>query len=197
MGEFNEEISIYSEGDGGTFGGPHIRMLLAKRFVNGNINNISCSTTFEDPSQFVFNRLREMAFRTAVAAAMVADPVLLFGNAELAREGLVRAQNWTQSVHVTGQGQFVAYTVNIPFMVCAVICSLLAVTAILPLYWDARCDISVLRSFNPLDVAHVFNAPLLQDVDETDIETYIRKEQGLRECSVHKDVRKVVTTQGL
>jgi hypothetical protein len=181
MAEFNEEIDIYTSGkEGGPFGGTNIRHLLAKRFIHGDINNISCSTTFRDPTQFVLNRLREMAFRTAVVAATVADPVILFGNAELAQEGLPRTHNWTQNVEFIGQRRIVAYTVNIPFLACAVSCSLLAVVAIVPLYWKARSEILVLRSFNPLDVAHVFDAPLLQHVHEEDMETYVRKEQGLR-----------------
>jgi hypothetical protein len=188
MAEFNEEISIYSGGNGGPFAGANPRFLLAKRFINGNINNVSCSTTFGDPSQFVFNRLREMAFRTAVSAAAVADSVLLFGNAELARQDLSRTQNWTQNVDVTGRKQFVAYTVSIPYLVCAVVCSLLAVAAILPLYWNARGNILVLRSFNPLEVANVFNAPLLQDVYEANVGIYVRKEEGLKRvrCSAKR-----------
>jgi hypothetical protein len=181
MAQFNEEIDIYTGGkEGGPYSGANIRYLLAKRFIYGNINNVSCSTTFGDPTQFVLNRLREMAFRTAVAAALVADPVILFGNAELAQEGLSRAQNWTQNVELIGQRHIVAYTVSIPFLACAIACSLLAVVAIVPLYWKARSEILVLRSFNPLDVAHVFDAPLLQYVHEKDMETYVRKEQGLR-----------------
>jgi hypothetical protein len=181
MAEFNEEIDIYTSGkEGGTSGGSNPRYMLAKRFIHGDINNVSCSTTFADPTQFVLNRLREMAFRTAVAAATVADPVILFGNAELAQEGVSRAQNWTQNVELIGQRRIVVYTVSIPFLACAIACSLLAVVAIVPLYWKARSEILVLRSFNPLDVAHVFDAPLLQDVHEKDMETYVRKEQGLR-----------------
>jgi hypothetical protein len=181
MAEFNEEIDIYTGGkEGGTFGGANRRYLLAKRFIDGDINNVSCSTTFRDPTHFVLDRLREMAFRTAVVAATVVDPILLFGNAELAQEGLSRAQNWTQSVELIGQSHIAAYTVSIPFLACAIACSLLAVVAIVPLYWKARSEILVLRSFNPLDVAHVFDAPLLQYVHEKDMETYVRKEQGLR-----------------
>jgi putative intracellular protease/amidase len=180
MAEFNEEIDMYTDGkEGGPFGSTNIRHLLAKRFIHGDINNISCSTTFRDPTQFVLDRLREMAFRTAVVAATVADPVILFGNAELAQEGLSRAQNWTQNVDLIGQRHVVAYTVSIPFLACAIACSLLAVVAIVPLYWKARSEILVLRSFNPLDVAHVFDAPLLEHVHEKDMETYVRKEQGL------------------
>jgi hypothetical protein len=181
MAQFNEEIDVYTSGkEGGPYGGANIRHLLAKRFIHGDINNVSCSTTFGDPTQFVLDRIREMAFRTAVVAATVADPVLLFGNAELAQEGLSRAQNWTQDVELIGQRHIVAYAVSIPFLVCAIACSLLAVVAIVPLYWKARSEIMVVRSFNPLDVAYVFGAPLLQYVHEKDMETYVRKEQGLR-----------------
>jgi hypothetical protein len=110
MAEFNEEIDIYTSGkEGGPFGGANIRHLLAKRFIRGDINNVSCSTTFGDPTQFVLNRLREMAFRTAVVAATVADPVLLFGNAELAQEGLSRAQNWTQNVELSANFSTIRY----------------------------------------------------------------------------------------
>ncbi|PVI00698.1 hypothetical protein DM02DRAFT_718230 [Periconia macrospinosa] len=179
--EFNEEIDIYTgDTEGGPFSGSNMRYLLAKRFIHGDINNVSCSTTFEDPTQFVLNRLREIAFRTAVAAANVTDPVILFGNSELVQEGLSRALNWTQNVELIGQRRIVAYTVSIPYLACAIACSLLAVVAIVPLYWKARSEILVLRSFNPLDVAHVFGAPLLQDVREKDMESYVRKYQGLR-----------------
>jgi hypothetical protein len=37
----------------------------------------------------------------------------------------------------------------------------------------------VLRSFNPLDVAHVFNAPLLRDMYDVAMASYVQKEEGL------------------
>jgi hypothetical protein len=190
MAEFNEEIDIYTSGkEGGPFGGTNMRYLLAKRFIQGDINNVSCNTTFADPTQFVLDRLRDIAFRTAVVAATVADPVLLFGNAELAQEGLSRVQNWTQNVEFIGQRHVVVYTVSIPFLACAVACSLLAVLAIVPLYWNARSEGVVLGSFNPLNVAHRFDAPLFQHIHEKDIETYVRKDQGLRTVEfVSKDL---------
>jgi hypothetical protein len=185
MAEFNEEIDMYTSGkEGGSLGGANMRYLLAKRFIRGDINNVSCSTTFADPTQFVLDRLREMAFRTAVVAATVADPVLLFGNAELAREGLPQARNWTQNVELIGQRQIVVYTVSVPFLACAIACSLLAVVAIVPLYWKARSEVVVLGSFNPLNVAHIFDAPLFQDAHGKDIETYVRNDQGLRRVKI-------------
>jgi len=72
------------------------------------------------------------------------------------------------------------------FLVCAVVVSLLVVVATLPFYRVAKGDIVVPPSFNPLDVAHIFGAPLLQDVYEADVGSYIRKEEGLKRvcCSV-------------
>jgi hypothetical protein len=102
MSQFNEEISVFAHRDGGPSGGANPRYMLAKRFINGNINKVNCSTTFGDPTQCVLNRLREMAFRTAVAAAAVSDSALLSENAQLAQQHSSRAQNWTQNVDVTG-----------------------------------------------------------------------------------------------
>jgi hypothetical protein len=116
-----------------------------------------------------------MAFRASVAAAAVNDSTLLFGNAELYQQLHSRADNWTQDIEVTGQKQFTAYTMNITYLICAVLCSLLAVVAITPLYWG---DILVLHSFNPLDVARVFDAPILQDVSEAKTENYVRGENS-------------------
>lgn len=188
MSEFNEEISIYSDGNGDPFAGANPRFLLAKRFIDGNINNVSCNTTFRDPTQYVLNRLRKIAFRTAVAAAAVTDSVILYGNDELAQQALSRTQNWTQNVDVIGQRRFVAYTVNTTYLVCAVFLSLIAAVAVLPLYWGAKGGVVVSRSFNPLDVAHVFGTPILQDVHEANVGRYIRKEGGLKSvcCSVEQ-----------
>jgi hypothetical protein len=180
MEVFNEEIQIYEDGDGGPYGGNSPPFMLSKQLIRGNLNNVSCSTTFGDPTQFVLDRLREMALRTAVAAAAVADPDPLFGNANYVQDGLSRAEDWTQNVDLVGERRLAAYTINMPFLACAVACSLFAVVAIVPLYWQARSDSSVLRSFNPLEVAHVFDALLLQDVHEKDVETYVRKEPGLK-----------------
>lgn len=180
MAEFNEEISMYPDGDGGPFAGANVRNLLAKRFIDGNINAINCSTTFSDPTQFVLNRLREIAFRTAVAAAGIADPVILFGTPDLAQQGLPLAQNWTQTILVNGERTVVAYGLSIPYLICAIVCSLLAVVAIMPLYWNPTSEQLIPLSFNPLEVALMFNATLLQDARGRNVEQYVRKEQGLR-----------------
>jgi hypothetical protein len=147
MAEFNDEIDIYTGGlEGGPASGANICYLLAKRFIYGDISNVSCNTSFSDPTQFVLDRLGEMAFRSAVVAATVKDPVLLFGTEELAKEGLAGAGNWTQDVGVVGPKGVVAYTISITFLACAVACSLHAVVAVMPLYWKScRSEIVVQR----------------------------------------------------
>ncbi|KAF2184724.1 hypothetical protein K469DRAFT_739323 [Zopfia rhizophila CBS 207.26] len=179
-GQFNQEVSIYPDGDNGPFEGVDNRFLLAKRFINGNINAVNCSTTFSDPTQFVLDRLREMAFRTAVAAGNVTDNNTLFGLPSLVEEGFPLTQNWTQKVALAGEKYVVTYSISIPYLVCAGIASLLAVVAIAPFYWNWR-EMPVSLSFNPLDVANAFDAPLLQDAYcEKTIQDYVRKESGLR-----------------
>jgi hypothetical protein len=84
----NEEIDIYADGDGGPYSGNNPHFMLSKQFIYGNINNVSYSTSFGDSTQFVLDRLREMASHNAVGAAAIADPVVQFGKPELVRNGL-------------------------------------------------------------------------------------------------------------
>jgi hypothetical protein len=51
---------------------------------------------------------------------------------------------------------------------------------IVPLYWNARCESFARPSFNPLDVARMFDAPLLRETHDEDIEGFVRKREGLR-----------------
>jgi hypothetical protein len=195
MSNFNEEISLYTGGkDGSVYaGGASMRVLLAKRFVNGgSINTLNCSTTFRNPTDFVLNRLREIAFRTAVAAAGFSDHDLLFGNAGLYQELQERAENWTQRVNVTGKKQFVAYTVNMTYLICAVGCSLLAVVAIMPLY---RGGGRVMHSFNPLDVVRFFEAPMMQDRHEKEAKVYVRGQGSEDRKSVGYEETRSESTQ--
>ncbi|KAF2132764.1 hypothetical protein P153DRAFT_382391 [Dothidotthia symphoricarpi CBS 119687] len=189
MGIFNQEISIYPDGDNGPFAGVDVRFLLAKRFINGNINAVNCSTTFSDPTQFVLDRLREMAFRTAVAAANVTDLDVIFPTPLLLEQGLPLTQNWTQQVSLNGEKHIVAFGVSVPYLICAIVSSLLSVIAIAPLLWNSWRKGFVQVSFNPLDVAHVFAAPLLEEANcEKNMEDYIRKESGLQRvrCSANR-----------
>ncbi|KAF2466118.1 uncharacterized protein BDR25DRAFT_237763 [Lindgomyces ingoldianus] len=180
MAQFNQEISIYSNGGGFITAGNDPRLLLGKRFLNGDINAVNCSSTFRDPTQFTLDRLREMAFRTAVAAANnVTDMNVLFGLSSLVEEGLPNIQNWTQRVSLKEQEKSIVFTISTPYLICAVVTSLLAVVAVVPLYWGWN-ELPFPASFNPLVVANAFDTPLLQHVEEREIEKYIRGRYGLR-----------------
>lgn len=122
-----------------------------------------------------------IAFRTAVAVANVTDMNDLFGLPSLVEQGLPLTQNWTQQVALTGERYMVTFSISILYLICSILSSLLAVVAIAPLYWNSWKGRAAPLSFNPLDVARVFEAPLLRDMEhEKNIEEYLRKENGLR-----------------
>jgi hypothetical protein len=90
-------------------------------------------------------------------------------------------QNWTQQVALSGEKYVVTFSISIPYLVCAIISSLLAVVAIAPLYWNLWKERFIPLPFNPLNVARVFAAPIMQDADcKETIEDYMRKANGLR-----------------
>lgn len=200
MMEFNEKIAIDSDGGGNVAAG-NVLSLLSNRFVHrSGVGDADCGTTFDDPTQvfvlyirtlssistanqikYVFDKLRAIAFRTAVAAARVTDNATLFGPAEEVEQGYPLIGNWTQQVALKGEKRVSSFSISIPYLVCAVILSLLSVLAMAPTYWKLWTRKTILLTFNPLEVAHVFGAPILQHADsEKTMEAYIRKESGLR-----------------
>jgi hypothetical protein len=127
--------------------------------------------------------MRLLAFRTAVAATKITDMNDLFYNTSLIEPGLPFIQNWTQSVNVTGTETLTVYT--IPHLACAVVASLLGVAAVAPLYygwWELRRDVS----FNPLEVANVFDAPILKHVNRNVTAWRIAKQAGFRRVRYNK-----------
>lgn len=90
-------------------------------------------------------------------------------------------QNWTQNIELDTRETLAVYTVSIPFLVCAILTSLLAVAAVSPLFWGWT-EIKEAASFNPLEVARAFDAPLLRDFPNHGIEEHIRGEEGLQKA---------------
>jgi len=139
-------------------------MSLARQFlVGGNVSlaEVNCDTAvFHDPTQYVLDQIRQLAFRTAVAAGNMTDMQTLFFNSSLIDSGISNIRNWTQQVSVTQDQILVVYTISFPYLICAIIASLLAVAGVAPLYWRAW-GLSRPYSFNPLEVANAFDAPLL------------------------------------
>jgi hypothetical protein len=129
--------------------------------------------------------MRLLVFRTAVAATKITDMNDLFYNASLIEPGLPFIRNWTQSVNVTSTETLTVYTVAIPYLACAVVASLLGVAAVAPLYygwWELGRDVS----FNPLEVANAFDAPILKHVDRNVTARRIAKQAGFRRVRYDK-----------
>lgn len=129
--------------------------------------------------------MRLLAFRTAVAATQITDMNNLFYNTSLIEPGLPFIQNWTQSVNVTSTETLTVYTIAIPYLACAVVASLLGVVAVAPLYygwWELGRDVS----FNPLEVANAFDAPILKHVDRNVTAWRIAKQAGFRRVRYDK-----------
>lgn len=111
------------------------------------------------------NQMRELAFRAAVDAARIKDEGLLFVNKSLIESGRPLIQNWTQSVPVTDLQRITAYTVHVPYMISAIIVSLLAIPVLVSLYygfWELGRSVS----FGPLEIAKAFGAPHLDCCDD-------------------------------
>ncbi|ERF74873.1 hypothetical protein EPUS_03257 [Endocarpon pusillum Z07020] len=185
MLQFNEELDRYGDGELGPASmNPIFR--LAQQFINddavNSLNSINCNTTFDDPSQYVVDRIREIAFRTSVAAATVTNNTILFGNDSLITSGLPLIRNWTQTVSYTGRSTQTVYSVSTAYLISAVVVSLLGVVAIAPLYWgwwELGRDVS----FNPLEVAKAFHAEILIDADWNMSKEGLVKMVGEREVS--------------
>ena len=95
-------------------------------------------------------------------------------------------------MQVTGEKHFIAYAVNMTYLICAIICSLSAVVAVVPLYWGGG---QVLHSFNPLDVVRVFDAPMLQDASEVNAKVRVREQGQEKLNSVGYEAKRLENTQ--
>lgn len=93
MEQIKAALSIYPAGDGAQQGGQNPWMLLAKRFINDNINAINYNANFGEHPQIVLRRLHKMAFHALVSVRSIGDPVTSFGSS--AEAGQVLAENWT------------------------------------------------------------------------------------------------------
>ncbi|PSN65887.1 hypothetical protein BS50DRAFT_677221 [Corynespora cassiicola Philippines] len=186
--QFNQEISINSNNSDYTFLSNHDpRAILAKKFTNGRFDTGDCNTTFIDPTQYTLNHFRELAFRTAVSAANnVTDPKELFSTPSLSASGLHHTRNWTQTVDLAIRETLAVYTVSYVFLGCGIAVSLLSVAAITPLYWGWT-EVTGPTSFNPLDVARAFDAPVMEGLHGKGVEQMVRRREGgrgVRYCRV-------------
>lgn len=122
--------------------------------------------------------MREIAFRTAVAAASTANMAILFGNTSLIDTSLPLIKNWTQTVEYRARETRTVYSISYPYLLCAVVVSLLGVVAVIPLY-DGWWELGRPVSFNPLEIAKAFDAPILERVDGNPVKEQIVEQSGL------------------
>ncbi|EON66808.1 hypothetical protein W97_06210 [Coniosporium apollinis CBS 100218] len=183
--QFNVELDMYlsdlAGGPGPAEGTTGLYTVARKHVAGGTadaINSLNCSTTFRDPTQHVLDRMREIAFRTAVAAASVTDMTVLFGNSSLVDSSLPLIQNWTQTVEYSARETRTVYSISYPHLFCAVAVSLLGVVAVIPLY-DGWWELGRPISFNPLEIAKAFDAPILERVDGNAVKERIVEQSGL------------------
>jgi hypothetical protein len=109
------------------------------------------------------DQIRELAFRTAVAAANITDMNILFFNSSLIAAGLPQIKNWTQPITVTASQNLVVYSISLPYLICAIIVSSLGVLAVATLHLGSL-ELSRTVSLNPLEIAKAFDAPIFANV---------------------------------
>jgi hypothetical protein len=106
------------------------------------------SRYFLDPTDYMINQMRQIAFRASVHAA---------------KENAT-ASNATQTVQYNGTSAETIYVTNFTLIAAAALLNLLAVIAILPTYrgwWKLGRQFSL----SPLEIARAFNAPLLRGTE--------------------------------
>jgi hypothetical protein len=96
-------------------------------------------------------------------------------------QNFTTAKNWTQSVNYIGTEMKPVYRTNWNYMAVAIVVSLLGVLGVAPLYYGWR-DIpkSNIGSFNPIEIAKAFNAPLLDVVESARMSDIIGQVGGER-----------------
>jgi hypothetical protein len=107
---------------------------------------INHTVYWTDPTDYMLNQLRQIAFRTSLQAA----------------KDDAKASNATQTVSYTGTSTKTIFTTNFSLVAVAASLNILAVVAILPTYygwWTLKRK----SSMSPLETARAFAAPLLRD----------------------------------
>lgn len=120
---------------------------LANQFMAGDLGALINHTVYwTDPTDYMLNQLRQIAFRMSLQAA----------------KDDANASNATQTVSYTGTSTKTIFTTNFSLVAVAASLNILAVVAILPTYygWWALKRKS---SMSPLETARAFAAPLLRD----------------------------------
>jgi hypothetical protein len=143
---FTSQANFTASGDGDAYA---VQGALANQFMAGNLTDrIENTITWQDPTDYMINQLRQIAFRTSLQAA---------------KDNLT-ATNATQTVQYVGSSSETVYKTNFNVVAVAAALNLLAVLAIIPTYrgWWAM---GRRFSLSPLEIARAFDAPLLRDTE--------------------------------
>lgn len=121
---------------------------LANQFMSLNSSDLS-EFYWSDPSDYMINQLRQIAFRASLQAA----------------KDNATASNATQTVAYAGKKLSTIYVTNFTLVAVAVCLNLAAVVSVTATFWGWW---ALGRSFtrSPLETARAFDAPLLRDVDD-------------------------------
>jgi hypothetical protein len=143
---FTSQANFTAGGDGNAYA---VQGALANQFMAGNLTDrIENTITWQDPTDYMINQLRQIAFRTSLQAA----------------KDNATATDATQTVQYVGSSSETVYKTNFNIVAVAAALNLLAVLAIIPTYrgWWA---LGRRFSLSPLEIARAFDAPLLRDTE--------------------------------
>jgi hypothetical protein len=104
--------------------------------------------SFSDPTNYIINNMRDIAFRIALQAA----------------KDDATASNATQTVNYTGKRARTVYATDFRFVAAATALNILTIIAISMTYWGWWA-LGRAVSLSPLEIAKAFDASLLQDTD--------------------------------
>jgi hypothetical protein len=145
---FASSVTMYQ---GGTYGivaaftGLQANQYL-KAYPNGTYPTYT-EMSWTDPMDDMINAMREIAFRTSIAAA---------SNTSLAGS--------VQSVPYKGTSSQIVYVTNYTFTIIAAAVSFLGILTVIPTFWGWWEDGREV-SMSPLEIAKAFDAPLLAGAD--------------------------------
>lgn len=124
---------------------------LANQFAVGTLTDRTSNNnalTWEDPTDYMINQMRQIAFRTSLQAA----------------KDNATASNAIQTVQYVAHSSETIYETNFNLVAAAASLNILAVLAIILTYrgWSA---LGRKFSLSPLEIARAFDAPLLRDTE--------------------------------
>ena len=143
---FTAQANYTSSGAGSNY---EVVGALANQFMEGDLTDrFSHTATWGDPTEYMINQMRQLAFRTSLQAA----------------KDNATASNATQTIAYMGSSTETVYETNFNLVAAAAALNLLAVLAIIPTYrgWWA---LGRRFTLSPLEIARAFDAPLLRDTE--------------------------------